>query len=109
MELFIGVISNVFEVAGPLIAFWYTLRTAKVIKGLFVGWGLTIICVGLVAVVFPAIIFHFNKQYALYFPDAPAVVLVVFTGWFPASIAVILAWILRKSWNALKQSHHAKN
>ena len=95
MQGLIYVASFLCGTAGLIIAFWYVLRTGRIVKGAFIGWGLSIICVFLVAVVFPAAVSIYHEEYSRLFPEAIGVVAVMFTGWLPASIVAILAGLTR--------------
>ena len=81
--------------AGLMVAFWFVLRTGKVVIGMFLSWGLTIICVFLVSVVFPAIVAVYNTEYVALFPEAIAVPAVMFTGWAPAFVVAALAGFVK--------------
>ena len=95
MRVLIYVVSNHCGTAGLIIAFWYVLRSGKVLKGILIGWGLTIICVFLVSVVFPGVVAIYDNEYSRYFPEAIGVSAIIFTGWLPASVAAIVAGLLR--------------
>lgn len=95
MQIFIHMASLLCGSAGLIIALWYVLRSGKIIKGVFIGWGLSIVCVFLVVVVFPAVLTIFNEQYTSFFPDAIGLPLIMLTGWLPALIVAILAGLTR--------------
>lgn len=95
MERLIEITSFVFGTAGLVIAFWYVLRTGRIIKGLFMGWGLSVICVFVVAVVFPAIMAVYSEQCSLFFPEATGVFAIILTGWLPASGVALVAGFVR--------------
>jgi hypothetical protein len=89
------VVSNLFVVAGLIIAFCYVLRSGKVLKGILIGWGLSILCIFLDSVVFTGVVAIYNKEYSLCFPEAIAIPAVIFTGWIPASVVAIIAGFIR--------------
>jgi len=95
MRVLIYVVSNLFVAAGLIIAFWYVLRSGKILKGILIGWGLSILCIFLDSVVFPGVVAIYNKEYSLYFPEAIAVPAIIFTGWLPASVVAIVAGLIR--------------
>ena len=64
-------------------------------KGVFIGWGFSIICVFLVSVVFPGVVAIYDKEYSRYFPEAIGVPAIIFTGWLHASVVAIVAGLLR--------------
>ena len=38
---------------------------------------------------------EYNKEYSLYFPEAIGVPAIIFTGWLPVSVVVIIAGFVR--------------
>jgi hypothetical protein len=95
MIFLIYVGSNLIVIAGLIIAFLYVLRSGKIFKGILIGYGLSIICISLASVVLPGIVAIYDKEYCQYFPEAIAVPAIIFTGWLPVSIVVIIALIIR--------------
>lgn len=95
MPYLIYAVSYLCSVAGLIIAFCYVLRSGKVVWGTLIGWGLSIICVFLVSVVFPAIVAVFNTKYVALFPEAIGVPAVIFTGWVPAYAVAALAGLVK--------------
>jgi len=95
MQIVIYIASSVCEAAGLVIAFWYVLRSGRVVKGLFIGWGLSIVGIFLASVVFPGLVSVYNSEYCQYFPEAIGVGAVMFLGWMPASVTAVLAGIIR--------------
>jgi len=87
--------------AGFIIAFVYVLQSGKIIKGVFIGWGLFIICTFLITVVFPAVVALYNYDYCRFFPEAIGLPLVILAGWLPASIVSIVAGLARHVTNRL--------
>jgi hypothetical protein len=95
MRVLIYVVSFLCGTAGLIIAFWYVLRSGRILKGILIGWGLSIICVFLASVVFPGVVAIYNKEYSLYFPEAIGVRAIIFTGWLPASVVAIASGLTR--------------
>lgn len=95
MRVFIYLVSFLCGSAGLIVALCYVLRSGKILKGILIGYGLSIVCVFLVSVVFPGILAGYNKEYSLCFPEAIAVPAVIFTGWLPSSVVVIIAGIIK--------------
>jgi len=95
MPIVIYIASSLCEVAGLVIAFWYVLRSGKVLSGVFIGRGLSIVGIFLASVVFPGIVSVYNSEYCQYFPEAICVGPIMFLGWMPASVAALLAGIIR--------------
>ena len=97
MQVFlIYFVSILCGMAGLIISFWYVLRSGKILKGILIGWGLSIICIFLVSVVFPGVVALYDKEYCRYFPEAIGVPAIIFTGWLPASVIAIIAGLLRQ-------------
>jgi hypothetical protein len=65
------------------------------LRGILIGYGLSIVCVFLVSVVFPGIVAIYNKEYSLYFPEAIGVPAIIFTGWLPSSVVALIAGLIR--------------
>jgi len=95
MRFVIYIASSLCEAAGLAIAFWYVLRGGKVVKGLFIGWGLSIVGIFLASVVLPGIVNVYNSEYCQYFPEAIGVGAVLVLGWMPASVVAALAGLIR--------------
>jgi len=91
----IYLVSNLFVAAGLIIEFWYVLRSGKILKGILIGYGLSIICVFLASVVFPGVVAIYDKEYSRYFPEAIGVAAIIFTGWLLASVVAIVAGLIR--------------
>lgn len=96
VRILIYVISYICGTAGLIIAFWYVIRSGKVIRGAFIGWGLSIVCVFLVSVVFPWPMSFYHSEYCKYFPEATGVPLVILTGLIPALIVATFAGFVRE-------------
>ncbi len=95
MRIVIYIASSLCEAAGLVIAFWYVLRSGRVLNGVFIGWGLSIVGIFLASVVFPGIVSVYNSEYCQYFPEAIGVGAIMVLGWMPASVAAALAGIIR--------------
>jgi len=95
MRVLIYMVSNLCIMTGLIIEFWYVLRRDRILKGILIGWGLSIICVFLASVVFPGVVALYDKEYCRYFPEAIGVPAIIFTGWLPASVVAIVAGLLR--------------
>jgi len=95
MRIVIYITSFLCGTAGLMTAFWYVLRSGRVVKGLFIGWGLSIVGIFLASVVLPGIVNVYNSEYCQYFPEAIGVPAVMFLGWMPALVAAALAGIIR--------------
>jgi len=95
MRVLMYLVSYLCSTAGLIIAFCYVLRSGKIIKGMLIGYGLSIVCVFLVSVVFPGILAGYDKEYSLCFPEAIAVPAIIFTGWLSSSIVVVIAGLIR--------------
>jgi hypothetical protein len=65
------------------------------LKGILIGYGLSIICVILVSVILPGIVAVYNKEYSLCFPEAIGVPAVILTGWLHASVVAVIAGLIR--------------
>ena len=61
MRILIYIVSNLIGWVGLIIAFWYVVRSGKVVQGAFIGWGLSIVCVILVSAVFLWIVAHYDS------------------------------------------------
>jgi hypothetical protein len=95
MRILIYSASFLCGTAGLIIAFWYVLRTGNILKGILIGYVLSIVCVFMVSIVLPGIVALYKKEYSLYFPEAIGVPAVIFTGWLPVSVVVIIAGFVR--------------
>lgn len=95
MEYLIYAVSYLTSAAGLIIAFWYVLRTGRVVIGFFLCWGLTIFCAFLASVVLPSIVALFSTDYVRLFPDAIAVGATIFFGWAGAFATAALAGFIR--------------
>lgn len=95
MWILIHLVSFLCGTAGLIFAFLYVLRSGKILKGILIGYGLTIIFVFLVSVVFPGVVAIYDKEYSRYFPEAIGVPAIILTGWLPASVVAIVAGFLR--------------
>jgi len=95
MRVLLYVVSTLFVAAGLIIAFLYVLRSGKVLKGILIGWGLSILCIFLDSVVFPGVVAIYSKEYSLYFPEAIAVPAIISIGLLPATIVAIVAGFIR--------------
>ena len=95
MRVLIYVVSFLCGTAGLIIAFWYVLRSGRILKGILIGYGLSIICVFLASVVLPGVVALYDKEYCRYFPEAIGVPAIIFTGWLPASVVAIIAGLIR--------------
>ena len=96
MPYLIYAVSFLCSAAGLIIAFCYVLRSGKVVWGTLIGWGLSIVCIILVSMVFPAIVAVYNKEYAAFFPEATGVPMIMFMGWVPAYGLAALAGRLKQ-------------
>ncbi len=83
-------------IAGLIIEFCYVLRSGKIVKGVIIGWGLSIICVFLVSVVLPAIVAVYDSEYIALFPEAIGVPFVMIGGWVSALIVALLARLVKR-------------
>lgn len=95
MPYLIYAVSYLCSAAGLIFAFCYVLRSGRVVWGILIGWGLTIICAILVSIVFPAIVAVFNTKYVAFFPDAICVTAVIFMGWQPAFVVAAIAGFVK--------------
>ena len=93
--ILIYVVTNLIGISGLIIAFLYVLRNGKILNGILIGYGLTIICIFLVSVVLPGIVAIYDEEYCKYFPEAIGVIPVILTGWLPASIVTAIAAFIR--------------
>lgn len=88
------------------------VRSGNVVRGAFISWGLSIVCVILVSVVFPGIVDHYDSEYYIYFPEAIGIPVVVFTGLIPALIVATFAGFvgeLVKWWKKSKKTEKSYN
>jgi len=97
MRVLIYVVSFLCGTAGLIIAFWYVLRSGRVIGGILIGWGLSIICVFLVSVLLPGVLAVVvgHEEYSQLFPEEIGVFAIAVTGWLPASVVAIIAAFAR--------------
>jgi len=95
MRVLMHLVSFLCGSAGLIVAFWYVLRSGKILKGILIGYGLSIVCVFLISVVIPGVLAGYNKEYSLFFPEAIAVTAVIFTGWLPSSVVAVIAGLIR--------------
>jgi hypothetical protein len=112
MRILIYLVSNLVGIAGLIIAFGYVVRSGNVVRGAFIGWGLSIVCVILVSAVFPGIVAHYDSEYYIYFPEAIGIPLVVFTGLVPAFIVATVAGFVRelmKRWIKLNKTEKGRD
>jgi hypothetical protein len=96
MPSLIHVVSFLLGSAGLIIAFCYVLRTGKVVRGAFIGWGLSIVCVFIVSVVLPGFVALYDSEYSGYFPESIAVPGVMFVGWVPALLVAGVARLVKE-------------
>ena len=89
---------------GLVIAFWYVVRSGKLLKGLFIGWGLSIICFFLISTVVPALVGTLDSEYRLYFPEEIGLPIVIALGWIPALIVSTVAALIRHLMRSWKKS-----
>jgi hypothetical protein len=95
MRVLMYVVSNLFVAAGLIIAFCYVLRSGRILKGILIGWGLSIVFIFLDSVMFPGVVAIYNKEYSLCFPEAIAVLPTILTGWLSACFVAIVAGLIR--------------
>lgn len=76
-------------------AFCFVLRSGKIVTGALIGWGLSIVCIFLVSVVFPAIVAVYDTEYVAFFPEAIGVLCVIFFGWAPALVVAVFARLVK--------------
>lgn len=95
MRSLIYIASFFCGIAGLIVAFCYVLRSGKIVKGVLIGWGLTIICVFLISVVLPAIVAVYDTEYVALFPEAIGVLPVMIGGWIPALLVAVLARLVK--------------
>ena len=97
MSTLIYIVSFIFGSAGLVTGFCYVLfKKTKIWVGILIAWGLSVIAVFVVAVVFPWIACLFGKQELVpFFPEATGVIAVIYLGWFSSSIVCVLAGIIR--------------
>jgi hypothetical protein len=100
MDFVLYIFSNMLEVAGLIISFIYVLKTGKYIKGVFIGWGLSVMFIFIDSVIIPGILGQSNIELIKYFPDAIAVLPIILLGWSLAiavsAIAYFIRWIVKK-------------
>jgi hypothetical protein len=95
MHIYIYIVSFLYIMVGALIAFLYTLRGGKFYKAIPLGWGLCILGSSFASLFFPSISNSFNDYYFRYFPEPIIMPPLVIFGWFPITIVVIIATILK--------------
>jgi hypothetical protein len=105
MRGLIYVVSYLLGTAGLIIAFCYVVRSGKIVKGVLIGWGLSIICVFIVSVVLPGLAGLYDSEYARYFPEAIAVPGVIATGWAPALVVAVAARLLKQGIEYWAKTH----
>jgi hypothetical protein len=89
-------LSLVFQAAGFVVTFWYVTRTARVLRGAIIGWGVMVLCAFLASVPVPEIAAKFGSEYRRVFPEAIVVPPTVVFGWIPAALTAILASYVRR-------------
>ena len=92
-----------------MIAFWYVVRSGKIVKGAFIGWGLSIVCIFLVSVVFPAFMGIYNREYCKYFPEAIGVGGIIIAGGLPAFVVATVAGLIRDLMKRWMKSNKAED
>jgi hypothetical protein len=88
-------VSNLYILVGALIAFLYALRGGKFYIAVPLGYGLCILGSAIASLFFPSISYSFNDYYFRYFPEPIIMPPLVIFGWFPITIVVIIATILK--------------
>lgn len=107
MRILIYVFSFSFGISGLIVAFYYVLRTGKVVKGAFIGWGLSIVCAFIVSVVLPGFVALYDSEYSRYFPESIGVPGVMFAGLIPALLIAVVARLLKDGIEHWAKSHRS--
>jgi len=84
-----------------------TIRTGRYVRYFFICWGSLVAWLFVFSVIVPLVAYQINKGFGAevieWVPDPPGVLAVLFIGWLPTAVLILIAALIRSSIQWLKQ------